>query len=105
MQTISHLQGDTLRASMVFRNKTTQVGVDMNGKTVTVRSRSKNGMKLKGLNVVIVDPAIGLFRITAASADSRAWPVGLAEISLSVMDAGGSVTSIKTFGIDVLQRI
>ena len=105
MQTLEHKQGDTLRASVVFRNKTTQVGVDMHEKTVTVRTRGKGGIKLKGFNIAIIDANIGLFRMTATAADTKLWPVGLAEISLTIADVDGGVTSTKTIGLNILQRI
>jgi hypothetical protein len=104
MQEIPHKQGDTFRLSVTFRDPVTKEPVDMTGKEVRVSTRMRNGMPLRGISIDTLSAAGGVYEINCSAVSTKAWPVGLTEADITVIE-GGEVSSTKSFGIFVEREV
>lgn len=102
---LSHKQGDTFRLSVVFRDPETKEPASMVGKFVNFSTRTRNGIPLKGAVISEISAEGGVYEIEASAVDSRSWPVGVAEADISVEEPDGTVSSTKSFSINIARGV
>lgn len=101
MTTLTLKRGDTLDLSCAL----TLAGqpIDLTGWSIQCHVIAPGNVVVHQFAAVITDPLVGAYRLPAASADTRKWPIGGLNMDIRYIDPAGRVMTTETVALTVLQ--
>lgn len=103
MPTLHIKRGDTLALACALQTATGPV--DMTGWQIDCWLRSPGGKRVQALAATSGDAAQGQYTLSAAPAETLAWPEQALSADVRYTDAGGRVMHTATFVVCVLEPV